>query len=302
MPSTTDSTIDSLRDLIARHAAERHMPTPVPGLTLFRSESRSVPLHSLYRSRLYLIVQGRKRIGLGTRLFTYDDGHYLIATVDLPVSSAVIEASPDRPYLALGLDLDTAEIATLLLSLPRDEARQTRPRPGLAVAALDEPLLDSVLRLAALLDRPEDIAALATPRRQEVYYRLLKGPLGTQMRQVAIADSHAAQIAQVMAWIREHHAEPFDIDTLAGLARMSAPSFFRHFKAVAMMSPIQYRTRIRLHEARRRLMTDGEDAAEAGFAVGYDSPSQFSREYRRLFGLPPARDAARLREASLQPS
>lgn len=293
------SAIKSLRDLIGRHATGRLAPTAVPGLTLFRSESRSVPLNCLYRSRLYLVVQGRKRVELGRHSFIYDDSHYLLTTVDLPVSSAVIEAAPDRPYLALSIDFDQAVLAELLLSLPMNKDTRVEQEAGLAVAALDEALLDSVRRLVALLDTPGDIPVLAPLVRQEIYYRLLTGPLGARLRAIAVADSHMTRIARVMAWMRAHYAEDFGIDALARLAGMSAPSLFRHFKAVALMSPMQYRTCIRLQEARRRLVADGRDAAEAGFAVGYDSPSQFSRDYRRMFGAPPAHDAARLRRDSL---
>lgn len=293
------SAINSLRDLIGRHVVGRRTPTAVPGLMLFRSEGRSVPLNCIYRSRLYLIVQGRKRVELGTHAFTYDDSHYLITTVDLPVSSAVIEASPHRPYLALSIDFDPAVLADLLLSVPVGGDGGAGEEAGLAVASLDEALLDSVRRLVALLDTPGDIPVLAPLVRQEIYYRLLTGPLGVRLRAIAVADSHLTRIARVMAWMRTHYAEEFGIDDLARLAGMSAPSLFRHFKAVALMSPMQYRTCIRLQEARRRLVADGDDAAEAGFAVGYDSPSQFSRDYRRMFGMPPARDAARLRGDSM---
>mgnify|MGYP003362935029 CR=1 FL=1 len=288
--------IEQLRALVLRHASEPRVHTAIPGLMLFRSETRSVPAHSMYRSRLYLIVQGSKRVILGAHAFIYDDSHYLITTIDLPVRSAVIQASADQPYLALSLDFDRSDIANLLLALPDERAARGESEAGLAIAKLDDPLLLAVLRLSSLLDTPQDIAVLAPLMRQEIYYRLLRGPLGARLRQIAVADSHFSQISQAMNWIKENHAQSFGVTDLAQSVGMSTPSLFRHFKAVALMSPIQYRTQIRLQEARRRLVTDGEDAAEAGFAVGYESPSQFSRDYRRMFGIPPAQDAARMRE------
>lgn len=290
------SVIDRLRTLVAHHATMPRTPTAIPGLMLFRSSSCSVPANTIYRSRLYLIVQGSKEVVLGRQVFLYDDSHYLITTVDLPVRSAVMQASPDRPYLALSLDFHRPYIADLLLDFPHARAPRSKPKAGLAVAQVDETLLAAVLRLATLLETPDDIPVLAPLLQQEIYYRLLKGPLGGTLQQIAIADSYVSQISRVMAWIRQHHATAFEIADLARIAGMSAASLFRHFKAVALMSPIQYRTQVRLQEARRRLLAEDEDAAAVGFAVGYESPSQFSRDYRRMFGVPPVRDTARIRE------
>ncbi|EGG77156.1 Putative HTH-type transcriptional regulator yqhC [Gluconacetobacter sp. SXCC-1] len=290
--------ITNLRQTMLRHALDVQTYTPVPGLVLFHSVGQTLPMECLYQPRLCMIVQGSKQVTLGERVFTYNTRKYLIATVDLPVTSCVTQASTDRPYLSLSLDLDPAEIAALLLGAPPVVA-DTRTPPGLAVSALTDDLLCPMSRLVNLLDRPEDIPVLAPLVKREILYRLLQGEQGGQLRQIALSGSHLSQVSRVMAWIRQHYAQPFDVDSLARRAGMSTPSFYRHFRAVTMMSPLQYRTRIRLHEARKRMMSGGEDAAGAGFAVGYDSPSQFSRDYRRFFGIPPARDAAMMRAALL---
>ncbi len=290
------SHLSTLRDSILRHATEPHTQTLLPGLTLFHAECQTMPIDCIYHPRLCIIVQGSKQVTVGSRVFTYDAEKYLIATVDLPVTGCVTKASADEPYLSLSLDLDPGDITTLLLTTsPHDPRPDLRTGAGLAVSTLTEDLLCPVSRLAALLDAPDDIPVLAPLIRKEIAWRLIRGEQGALVRQIALADSYLSQISRAIAWIRTHYAENFDIDTVAKIAGMSTPSFYRHFRAVTMLSPLQYRTRIRLQEARKRLITDGEDAAEAGFAVGYESPSQFSRDYRRLFGTPPARDAARLR-------
>ncbi|GBR04372.1 AraC family transcriptional regulator [Acetobacter oeni] len=286
-----------LRDTILRHATEPHTRTRLPGLTLFRSECQTLPADCICRPRLCIVVQGSKQVIIGSHTFTYDAEKYLIATVDLPVTGCVTQATADAPYLSLSLDLDPAEIATFLLTITPSDARTGA---GVAVSTLTEDLLCPATRLTALLDTPDDIPVLAPLIKKEIAWRLLQGEQGALLRQIALADSYLSQISRAIAWIRDHYAEAFDIDTVAKTAGMSTPSFYRHFRAVTMMSPLQYRTRIRLQEARKRLLTDGEDAAEAGFAVGYESPSQFSRDYRRLFGTPPARDVARLRSATGQ--
>jgi len=272
-----------LRDTIARHARGTRTATLIPGLELFRAQTPTMPIDCVYEPRLCIIVQGCKQVLLGKQIFEYDAKKFLIATVDLPVVGGVTEASPEYPYLSLSLSLDPARIAALLLEISTAPSGHGDP-VGLVVSTLTDELLDPVGRLIALLDHPEDIPVLAPLIERELLYRLLQGEQGSLLRQIALADSYLSQIRRAVAWIRAHFAESFDIGKVAKIAGMSPSSFHRHFRAVTMMSPIQYRTRIRLQEARRRLM-----------AVGYDSPSQFSREYRRMFGVPPARDAARIR-------
>jgi len=290
------TSITTLRDIIADHAHEADTQTAIPGLHFFRSTTPTMPINCIYEPRLCIIVQGRKEIMLGTHVFTYDAEKYLIATVDLPVLGGVTQASPEKPYLSLSLALDPSKIASLLLEMPKP-GNFLSNSPGLAVSTLTTDLLHPVSRLADLLNTPQDIPVMGPLIEREILYRLLNGAQGGILRQIATADSYIAQVSQAIAWIRKHYAENFDIDTLSRVAGMSAPSFHRHFRAVTMMSPIQYRTRIRLQEARKLMVADGKDAGEAGYTVGYESPSQFSREYRRMFGTPPARDTARMRQA-----
>lgn len=250
----------------------------------------------VYEPSLCLAVSGRKRVLLGDASFIYDSAQFLVVSVVLPVSGMVVDASTDDPYLCLKLDLDVAVLGELLLA---HDARVPRSdhTPSIAVGDTDAGLLDAALRLLRLLDAPDDIAALAPLAEREILYRLLTGPQGAMLRHIATADTRLHQISRAVTWIKDHYAGTLSIDHLAGLAGMSPSSFHEHFKKVTRFSPLQYRTRLRLLEARRLMVSDAMDAASAGFQVGYDSPSQFNRDYSRAFGLPPLRDAARLRAA-----
>jgi AraC-like DNA-binding protein len=235
---------------------------------------------------------------LGDKVFEYSAGQYLVVSVDLPIASHVVRASADEPYLAVGMTLRPATIATLLLEVAAGDHTPVEPS-GMAVSDATTELLEPVVRLLRLLDRPEDIPVLRPMVEREILWRLLAGEQRAMVRQIGLADSRLSQISHAIGWIRVHYAETFRIEDLARLAAMSVSSFHRHFRAVTAMSPLQYQKQIRLQEARARLLTESEDVAAVGFRVGYDSPSQFSREYSRLFGAPPGRDAARLRTASM---
>ncbi len=287
--------MDDIRVLIDRHCQMTRYDTAVAGLTLFRAAARSPQVNTMYRPTLCVVAQGRKQVALGERLFEYDASNYMIVTVDLPVTGCIVEADETRPYLSLSIDLDPLCVADLLLADPSAAAVREHCASALAVSPLGEELLDPVARLLRLLDRPSDAAVLAPLVQREIHYRLLQGEQGGLLRQAAVAGSHLSQIGRAADWIRSHYAEPIHVEALAGQAGMSVTSFHRHFKAITMMSPLQYRTRIRLQEARRLMLVDSEDAGRIGFGVGYESPSQFSRDYRRMFGMPPAADAARLR-------
>ncbi len=288
--------IDDVRELIARHCVTRREQTPIRGLLLLRDEEPSAPANTMYRPTLCVVAQGRKQVVLGERIFQYDSSTYLIATVDLPVRGCILEASADRPYLGLTLDLSAARIADLVLDLPPASPAH-ESRAGLVANGMGNELLDPLARLLKLLDRPQDAAVLAPLIEREIYYRLLQGEQCDVLRQLATADSHLSHIRKATDWLRSHYAESISVEALAEMAGMSVTSFHRHFKAITMMSPLQYRTRIRLQEARRLMLTDGLDALSIGLDVGYESASQFSREYRKMFGMPPAADAARLRQA-----
>lgn len=288
-----------LIDIIARHAQEDgEHGTPLPGVSLLRSATPTLPMPVVYEPTLCLIVQGRKEAMLGPVTYAYDADTYLVASVDLPVTGTVVEASAERPYLCLRLNLDMAALGELALHCPGGDgepAQADEPGPGLATGPVTPALLDAAARLAALLDTPRDIAALAPLVTREILYRLLTGPDNRAVRQMARADSRLTGIARAIAWLRSHYAQACRIEDMADVARMSRSAFHAHFKAVTALSPLEFRTRLRLQEARRLMVVQGLDAAGAGFRVGYESPSQFSRDYARIFGAPPARDAGRLR-------
>jgi AraC-like DNA-binding protein len=243
-----------------------------------------------------LVAQGAKRVVLGNQVFDYAAGQYLIFSVDLPLSGYVVQASADEPFLAFGLKLKPDAIAALLLETGAPRKAKTEP-PGIAVSDLTDDLIDPIVRLFRLLDRPEDIPVLAPAIEREILWRLISGEQGAMVRQLGLADSRMAQIGRAIRWLRDHYAETIRIEELARVAGMSLTSFHRHFLGVTSLSPVQFQKQIRLQKARSLLLLSSQDVAAVGFAVGYDSPSQFSREYRRLFGAPPGQDAQRLRGA-----
>jgi AraC-like DNA-binding protein len=282
--------LHELRTLVERQGRPGLVETSVPGLTLYTSSRITEMMPTIYRPLFCLIVGGAKRMVLGDRVLRIAAGDCFTVSVDLPVSGQVIEA----PYTALALTLDPGSIAGLLTESPRPAAREAE---GLEVDRADPDLLDAVLRLARLLERPSDVPILAPLIEREVFWRLLHGHSGPMLRQITLADSRLSRVNRAITWLRTNFTEPVRVDRLAGLAGMSPASFHRHFKAATAMSPLQYLKQIRLHAARTRLLAQPGDVAGVGFSVGYESASQFSREYARLFGAPPGRDAARLRQA-----
>ncbi|MBO1358355.1 AraC family transcriptional regulator [Acetobacter sacchari] len=290
------NTLEHLRASIARHCPDAICRSIVPGLLLFRAEAPTTPMDAVYEPRFCVIVQGAKQVMLCDQTFEYDSSKFMVTAVDLPVTSQVVRASQEEPYLALCFTLDPVQIADLLVDMRHDEALSGPLCPScMRFSDLTHDILDPVTRIVDLLDRPQDIPILFPLYTRELLYRILMGPQGQVLRQIATAGSSLSQLNRAIGWIREHYASSFEIASLARRAGMSPSSFHRHFRAATMMSPLQYRTRLRLQEARRLLLIPGADAAEVGFAVGYDSPSQFSREYRRMFGSPPARDTRELR-------
>lgn len=287
----------TFRDAIARHAlADGTFTTPLPGVTLIRCASPTLPMPVIYEPTVCFVAQGRKRAALGERLFHYDPASYLVATVGLPVMGAVVEASEAAPYLCMQLDLDPALLGELTLQHPRPLPAATDDSAGLTLGAMTSPLLEAATRLLKLLDTPQDIAPLAPLALRELLYRLISSEHGEVFHHMARTDTRQAQIARAILWLRANYRDASRIDMLAEVAGMSRSSFHAHFKAVTAMSPLDFRGQLRMQEARRLMVGEGLDAATAGHRVGYDSPSQFSREYARLFGLPPARDAQRLRQ------
>ena len=290
---------DELARLVA--AIERHTPpdgicdTAVPGLLLARQPEPTDPIALVVDPSLCIVAQGAKEVNLAGEAHRYDPAHSLLVSVDLPISARVVEATPARPCLAVRLSFDPSVVGELLADCP-DAPPPGPPARGLDVRPVEPQLLDAVGRLVALLDAPRHVAVLAPLVIREVTYRVLTGPQGARLRQIAAAGAPAERIARAVRWLRDHYTDPLRVESLAREARMSLSGFHQHFKAVTGLSPLQYQKQLRLQEARRLMLGSGLDAAEAAFRVGYESPSQFSREYKRLFGAPPVAETARVRD------
>ncbi|MEE6262307.1 AraC family transcriptional regulator [Plantactinospora sonchi] len=291
--------LDELRALLARHARPDGT-TAIDGVLASKVEQPYPPSPSMSGTVLALIAQGAKRLALGDRVYEYRAGQYLIASVDLPVTGHFIEASPSRPALGFGLTLHPATVAELLLqAAPGDIPSGSGGAPSsMAVSDAPDELVDAVIRLLRLLDQPRHIAVLAPLIKREILWRLITGEQGAVVRQLGLADSNLSHVARAVRWIRDHYTQSFRVEDVAQLSGMSVSAFYRNFQAVTAMSPIQFQKQIRLQEARLLLATHPNDVTGVGIRVGYDSPSQFSREYRRQFGAPPSQDAVRLRAAT----
>lgn len=292
-----DVAVMALRDGLARwtEGGEQHV-TAVPGLSLFRRIEPTEPVSGMYEPSICLVVQGAKRVLLGDDAYVYDPRHYLITSVHLPTVVQVIEASPEKPYLGLRLLLDQREIAQLMADSNLPPPQQQQSRRGMATGEITLPLVTAFQRLLDLLADEQDIPILAPVIQREIIYRLLVGEQGARLRQIASAGSQSQRIARAIEWLKSNFAQPFRIDDLAAEARMSASTFHHHFRSMTALSPLQYQKQLRLQEARRLMLAEHLDAATAAFQVGYESPSQFSREYNRLFGAPPLRDISKLRQ------
>ncbi|AKT38174.1 AraC family transcriptional regulator [Chondromyces crocatus] len=287
--------VAALADTIARHATpDADTRTPVERLFIGHRSGSTPPAYTLQWPCLTLVVQGAKTITVGTQRLRYDAGDYLLVTRDLPVSSRTVEGSPTRPQLGLALAIDPTVLTQLLARAPL-KPTLGEPAPALAVRRADEDLLDALRRLLALLDRPRDIPALAPLHEQEVLYRVLTGPLGPALVRIASDESQSTGVGRALAWLRAHYTEPLRIEDLAHHAGMSVSSLHHRFKAATSLTPLQVQKHLRLHEARRLILVDQLDVGTAGFRVGYQTHAQFSREYRRLYGNPPADDLRRHR-------
>ena len=281
--------IDELQALIARHARPDET-TAIDGVLLSAAGRPGEPRASTTGTVMAVIAQGAKRLAIGDRVYDYRPGQYLVASVDLPITGHYTHASPDEPALGFGLILRPSAIAPLVLNADAAPAP-----PGIGVADASPELLDAVVRMVRLLDSPGDRDVLAPMIEREILWRLINGPLGQSVRQIGLTDSSLTHVSRAVRWISEHFNQPFRVEDLARSCGMSTSAFHSNFQAVTALSPIQFQKQIRLQESRLLLLTGADDVATAGYRVGYDSASQFSREYRRQFGLPPGRDAARLR-------
>jgi AraC-like DNA-binding protein len=284
-----------VRLLDRRTGSDGMHETAVPELKLYRYSRPTGPLHVLYEPAVFVVVQGRKHVTLGDETYVYDRSQYLTVSMDLPVVGEVVEASPEEPYLCMTLAVDPRDLAALIVETRRPLPRDDHDGRALYVSPLPAPLLEGFLRLVRLLDATEDIPVLAPLILREIDYRLLYSEQFGRLAQIAIGDGRLRRVSGAIAWIKEHFAEPLQIEALAKQVNMSPSALHQHFKAVTAMSPVQYQKRLRLGEARRLLLSGAPSAEAVAYDVGYASPSQFSREYARLFGQPPRRDAARLR-------
>jgi AraC-like DNA-binding protein len=281
--------------LARRTGSDGGHETAIPALALWRFSHPTELTPGLQQPAVYVVVQGRKHVEVGGETYVYDPSQYLAVSLELPVVSRVVEATPDVPYLCMTLRVDARELAALIVETGRPAPRDDHDGRALFVSALEAPLLDGLLRLVRLLDAPQDIPVLAPLLLRELYFRLLQGEQQGRLAEVAIGDGRVRRVAGAIAWIKAHYVEPLQIEALARLVNMSPSALHGHFKVVTGVSPIQYQKRLRLEEARRLLLSDAASAEAVAYQVGYASASQFSREYARLFGQPPRRDAERLR-------
>lgn len=286
---------------MARHVLEDGIhDTAIPRLALIRADRPSEPLPALHAPALCIVAQGRKQVLLGREVYEYGPERYLSVSVEVPVVGQVIEADPAAPYLCLRLDLDAALLAALVEEADLPAAGAEGGASSLAIATCTPELTDAAIRLVRLLDTPREAALLAPLVERELLYRALLAGEASRLREIAFADSRLRRVGRAVEWIKRTYREPFSVAAVAQAAGMSASNLHAHFKAVTGSTPLQYQKQLRLHEARRLLLGGRLDAAAAGHSVGYDSPSQFSRDYRRVFGAPPKRDAATMR-ATLSP-
>ncbi len=290
-----DSILDELKARVRAHTDRTRSETPVPRLYVGRSDAATEPVPLIIEPAVCLVLQGAKSTSLGGDPIHYGAGRYFISSIAVPALGTVSQASAGQPFLAIGYDFDPGIVTQLLL----DAGEVGEPEFVCPVGhSLAEPeLLGAFLRVMRLLDRPNEITFLAPMIEREILFRLLRGPQGPRLRQIARGDSRLAQVHRAMHWIRENYREAFRIEDLSRMAGMSPVVFHRHFKALTTMTPVQYQKRFRLHAARRLLIEAWGDTSRVAFEVGYESASQFSREYSRVFGHPPARDAQRLRAA-----
>jgi AraC-like DNA-binding protein len=287
-----------LATLVMRHTKGNGVhPTAINQLSFACSDAMSTAIYSVDEPRLTLLVQGKKEVLLGEETYPYRAGQYLIHSVALPTSGCVVEATPDKPCLALKLSLDLVQLCDLVAQMSFSSAQQENSVRGLWVSNADATLIECVLRLVKLLETPQDIPILAPTMLRELYYRLLLGEQSEAVRQIATSGSSMQRIASAIQLIQAEFTQSMRIEDLANRVKMSTSSFHQHFKQVTSMSPLQYQKQLRLLEARRLMLTEDFDALSTAYQVGYESPSQFSREYSRMFGAPPIRDIERLRTA-----
>ncbi len=302
---THSELLQALRQAVAARFAgpaqeRRDVATAIPWLTLIRIPAPTEAGRGLLQPSMCLMLQGAKQMLVGPDVVRYGPGDYLLAAVAMPVSGQVTAATPARPYFGIRIDFEPQEIAAFILEM-RIAPPPPAQLPATYVETAGTALLDVVARLLALLDRPRDIPVLSRLLKQELFYHLLMAPGGAALHLAVRGGGKEKAISEAILWIRQHFDQPLRIEALAKAVRMSTSVLHRRFKALTVMSPLQYQKQVRLLEARKLLMAGGVEAATVAFKVGYESPSQFSREYRRLFGASPMQDAEQLRQAHFEP-
>lgn len=286
---------EELAERIARALPEDGILDVFPGFRLARSSKPTEPVHAVYQPAFCFVAQGRKQAMLGDEVFRYDPGTYLIYTLDLPLTFQVEEASKERPYLGFRLDLDSSTVASVMMESGVEPKKGDARMKAMDVGAMDANLLDAVVRLVRLIDAPIERNILAPLITREIVFRLLMGGQGARLSHLFTSGADAQRISRAIGHLRENFDRPLRMEDIARELGMSISGFHHQFKSVTAMSPLQFQKQIRLQEARRLMLGEDLDAASAGFRVGYEDPSYFSRDYKKLFGAPPQRDIAQLR-------
>lgn len=285
-----------LAQTIGAHAkVPGDFPTAIAGLGFFRREQPSSPLVCMVEPSVILVAQGEKKLWVGGEGFMYDTSRFLLTSLDLPANSEVLQASPEQPCLGLSFKLDVQMLAELAAQSDPPPYRDVAERKGVGIGSVTQPMLLAFQRLLALLDEPDAIAVLAPLIQREIHFRLLQSDQAARLRKITAVDGQGYRIAKAIDWLKINYTSPLRVEELAARVQMSAPTFHHHFRQLTTMSPLQYQKWLRLTEARRLMLNEQQDASSAAFKVGYESPSQFSREYSRLFGAAPKRDIVALR-------
>ncbi|WP_299737472.1 AraC family transcriptional regulator [uncultured Roseobacter sp.] len=289
-----EGSVDSLARMIARLVEKDGIhATPVPRLDLIRSTKQTQDLHAVHEPALCIVVQGAKRVMIADHIYDYDAAKYLVVSFDLPIIGQITQATPAAPYLCIRFGIDPAVLSDLAATIPW-EPKPLAKGPGVFLGETTSSIVDAATRLVALVESPDDIPALAKLYERELLYRVIRAPGGQAVLRSVYGPGQGRQIARAIALIKKNYREPFELARLAEEAHLQPSALHHHFKSVTLMSPLQYHKRLRLQEARRLMLFEARSAAQAAFSVGYESPSQFSREYRRQFGQPPMKDVEAL--------
>ena len=291
-----------LASTIAAHAQSLgENRTAVPGLSLYRRTKPTACFLATYEPSVTVFVQGRKRVNLGGTVYHCDGSSFLLSSIDVPAESQIVEASEQVPMLSMFLRLDMPTVREVISREELPEPETSVPSRGIAVGETTAGLLGACARLIELLETPEDIPFLSHLIQREIVYRILRTPQGERLRAIATTGDLSHRTARAIAWLRANYAKPLHMEELATVARMGVSTLHHQFRALTAMSPLQYQKRLRLQMARQRMLMDGMDATSAAYEVGYESVSQFNREYSRVFGLPPIRDIKALRDGKVVP-